>query len=46
MKSERISKNQVRFTLNRADLKARQLKISDLTYGSDKAKALFEYIYF
>ena len=42
MKSERISKNQVRFTLNRADLKARQLKISDLSYGSEKAKALFD----
>ena len=42
MKSERISKNQVRFTLNRADLKARQLKITDLSYGSEKAKALFD----
>ncbi len=42
MKSERINKNQVRFTLNRADLKARHIKITDLSYGSEQAKALFE----
>ncbi len=42
MKAERINKNQVRFTLNRADLRARHLKIADLSYGSDKTRALFE----
>ena len=42
MKAERINKNQVRFTLNRADLKARQLKVTDLSYGSEKARALFD----
>ena len=42
MKAEKISKNQVRFTLNRADLNARQLKVTDLSYGSEKARALFD----
>lgn len=42
MKAERINKNQIRFTLNKADLQARQLKITDLSYGSDKTKALFD----
>ncbi len=41
MKIERISENQIRCTLNKADLAARQLKISELAYGSEKAKALF-----
>ena len=42
MKAERINKNQIRFTLTKADLQARQLKITDLSYGSDKTKALFD----
>ena len=42
MKAERINKNQVRFTLNRADLKARHIRITDLSYGSDQTKALFD----
>lgn len=41
MKIEKINDNQIRCTLNKADLAARHLKISELAYGSDKAKALF-----
>ena len=42
MKAERINKNQIRFTLNKADLQERQLKVTELAYGSDKTKALFD----
>lgn len=41
MKIEKISENQIRCTLNRSDLDERQLKISELAYGSEKAKSLF-----
>lgn len=41
MKIEKISDTQIRCTLNRQDLAERELKISELAYGSDKAKALF-----
>lgn len=41
MKIERLSENQIRCTLNKSDLAARQLKISELAYGSEKAKELF-----
>lgn len=41
MKIEKISDNQIRCTLNRSDLAERQLKISELAYGSEKAKDLF-----
>ncbi len=41
MKIERISDNQIRCTLSKRDLKERHLKISELAYGSDKAKELF-----
>lgn len=41
MKIERISENQIRCTLNKYDLMERHLKISELAYGSDKAKELF-----
>lgn len=41
MKMERISENQIRCTLNKEDLLDRQLRISELAYGSDKAKELF-----
>lgn len=41
MKIERISENQIRCTLNKHDLVERQLKISELAYGSEKAKELF-----
>ena len=41
MKLERVNDHQIRCTLTRADLAARQLKLSELAYGSDKAKKLF-----
>lgn len=41
MKIERVNENQIRCTLNKADLASRQLKISELAYGSEKAKELF-----
>lgn len=41
MKIERISDNQIRCTLSKRDLNERHLKISELAYGSDKAKELF-----
>lgn len=42
MKIERISDNQIKCTLNRSDLASRQLKMSELAYGTDKAKDLFQ----
>lgn len=41
MKIERISENQIRCTLNRSDLEDRKIKLSELAYGSDKARGLF-----
>lgn len=41
MKIERISDNQIRCTLNKNDLLDRELRISELAYGTEKAKALF-----
>lgn len=41
MKLERVNDHQIRCTLTRSDLAARQLKISELAYGSEKAKSLF-----
>ena len=41
MKIERISENQIRCTLSKHDLSERHLKISELAYGSEKAKELF-----
>lgn len=41
MKFEKISENQIRCTLDKNDLTERQLKLSELAYGSDKANALF-----
>lgn len=41
MRIERISDNQIRCTLSKNDLTERHLKISELAYGSDKAKELF-----
>ncbi len=41
MKIEKISENQIRCTLSNQDLAERELKISELAYGTDKAKALF-----
>ena len=41
MKIEKVSENQIRCTLTREDLVTRQLKLSELAYGTEKAKALF-----
>lgn len=41
MKIEKISDNQIRCTLNKNDLIDRELRISELAYGTEKAKALF-----
>lgn len=41
MKIEKISENQIRCTLSHQDLAERELKISELAYGTEKAKALF-----
>ena len=41
MKLERVGDNQIRCTLTRDDLQSRQLKLSELAYGSEKAKSLF-----
>lgn len=41
MKIEKISDNQIRCTLNKSDLIDRELRISELAYGTEKAKALF-----
>lgn len=41
MKLERINDNQIRCTLTGQDLADRHLKLSELAYGSDKAKHLF-----
>ncbi|MHC1749032.1 MAG: adaptor protein MecA [Cellulosilyticaceae bacterium] len=42
MKIEKISDTQIRVTLNHADLMNRDIKISELAYGSQKAQALFK----
>lgn len=42
MKIEKINDNQIRCTLTRADLDDRHLKLSELAYGSEKAKSLFQ----
>ena len=41
MKIERINDNQIRCTLTGQDLADRHLQLSELAYGSDKAKCLF-----
>lgn len=41
MKFEKINENQIRCTLNKADLADRNLLIHELAYGTPKAKALF-----
>jgi len=42
MKIEKLNDNQIRCTLTRADLADRQLKLSELVCGSEKAKSLFQ----
>lgn len=41
MKIEKISENQIRCTLTKEDLAERQIKLSELAYGTEKVKALF-----
>lgn len=41
MKIEKINDNQIRCTLNKNDLASREIKISELAYGTEKAKNLF-----
>ena len=42
MKIEKINDKQIRCTLTKEDLATREIKISELAYGSEKAKALFQ----
>lgn len=42
MKIEKINDRQIRCTLTKEDLTSREIKLSELAYGSDKAKALFQ----
>lgn len=41
MKIEKLNDNQIRCTLTKTDLADRQIKLSELAYGSEKAKSLF-----
>ncbi len=41
MKIERISENQIRCTLYKSDLADKELLLTELAYGTDKAKELF-----
>ena len=41
MKIEKFNDNQIRCTLTQADLADRELKLSELAYGTEKAKSLF-----
>lgn len=41
MKIEKVNDQQIRCTLTREDLANRELKISELAYGTEKAKSLF-----
>lgn len=41
MKIEKVNENQIRCTLTREDLADRHLKLSELAYGTEKAKSLF-----
>lgn len=41
MKIERVNDCQIRCTLTKEDLASREIKISELAYGTDKAKDLF-----
>lgn len=41
MKIEKINENQIRCTLTKEDLEIHQIRISELAYGTEKAKKLF-----
>lgn len=42
MKIEKVNEHQIRCTLTKEDLAKRQLKLSELAYGTEKAKSLFK----
>lgn len=42
MKIEKINNNQIKCVLNKGDLTSRQIKVSELAYGTDKAQELFK----
>lgn len=42
MKIEKVNDSQIRCTLTREDLASREIKISELAYGTKKAKSLFK----
>jgi len=42
MKIEKVNDHQIRCTLTREDLAQRQLKVSELAYGTEKARELFQ----
>ena len=42
MKIEKISDSQIRCTLTSDDLASRKIKLSELAYGTEKAKNLFQ----
>lgn len=42
MKIEKVNENQIRCTLSKEELADRQIKLSELAYGSEKAKGLFQ----
>ena len=41
MKIEKVNDHQIRCTLTKEDLADREIKLSELAYGTDKAKDLF-----
>lgn len=41
MKIEKVSENQIKFSLSKDDLVERNIKISELAYGSEKTQVLF-----
>lgn len=41
MKIEKLSENQIRCTLNKSDLAEHNVRLHELAYGTDQAKALF-----
>ena len=41
MKIEKVNENQIRCTLTREDLAERQIKLSELAYGTEKASSPF-----
>ena len=42
MKIEKVNDHQIRCTLTKQDLASRHLKLSELAYGTEKAKMLFQ----